>query len=94
MIGHTTTIAYSTVIFLALALGGLTVLQRQRAVGTRIIVFLLFVAACVFVTSWTTKRWQLLMGEATIAWIVALLIVAILTAIIRARRIKGTTDTA
>ena len=84
MSGHLTPIFYALSIFLVVGLGGLAVLRRQRNAGTRMFVFLLFSVACVFVTLWTTKRWQLLMGEAAIAWIVALLLIAVIAASVMA----------
>jgi hypothetical protein len=87
MTGHTTALIYSTAIFLALLLGGLMVLRRQRAVGTRMLVFLVFCFLCTRVTMWTSKGWQLLMGETAIAWITALLLVAGVE-VIRVRRSK------
>ncbi len=74
MAGHATTIAYLTVTFLALAGAGLIVLRRQKSVRMRVIVFLLFCLVCVRITLWATSRWQLLMGEAATAWVVALLL--------------------
>jgi hypothetical protein len=87
MTGHTTALVYSTAIFLALLLSGLVVLRRQRAVGTRVLVFLVFCFVCTRVTMWTTRGWQLLMGETAIAWVVALLLVAVVE-LIRVRRTK------
>jgi hypothetical protein len=78
---HTASIAYSVAIFLALALGGLMVLRRERTVGMRVLGFLLLASLCVLSTLWTTKRWQLLMGEAAIAWIVALVLLAVVEGI-------------
>jgi hypothetical protein len=84
---NTASIAYSVAIFLALALGGLMVLRRERVVGMRVVGFLLLASLCVLATLWTTKRWQLLMGEATLAWIVALLLVGVVEGI-RVWRVK------
>jgi hypothetical protein len=83
---NTTAIVYATVIFLALVLGGLMVLRTQRTAGTRATVFLLFTIGCVVVTLAATKRWQLLMGEAALAWIMALLILGAIAGVERALR--------
>lgn len=85
---HTTQILYTALIFLAVALGGLSVLRRQRSRRARVIVFLVFCAVCIYLTLFVTKRWQLLMGEAAIAWVVALLILAIISATVRVLRVR------
>jgi hypothetical protein len=81
MSGHASIIGYLTVGFLALAVAGLLVLRGQKAVGTRVIVFLLFCVVCVRLTVWVTKRWQLLMGETAIAWVIALVLAGVIFAV-------------
>jgi hypothetical protein len=82
-------IVFASCLFLVVAFGGLILLRKQRAVGTRALVFLLFAIACVLMTSWITRRWQLLMGEAAVAWVIALLLlggIEAVTGVIRMRK--------
>lgn len=83
---HAALVALSAAIFLMLALGGFLLLRRVRQLGMRVFAFLLFCYACVSVTLWTAKLWRLYVGEVAAAWVVALLLFAILE-IIRLRRV-------
>lgn len=84
--GHAILIAYCVVAFLALTLAGLMVLQRQKGAVAHSVVFVLFAIVCVYSTLWINRRFMLLMGEAAIAWVVALLLAGAIVAITRAAR--------
>lgn len=83
---NTMAVLYSALLFLVIAVGGLNLLPRARSTGARIGMFLLFVIVCVAATLLATKRWQLLMGGAAIAWIIALVLAGLAMLVTRARK--------
>jgi hypothetical protein len=89
---HTMAIVYATVLFFVAAFGGVMLLGTQRAVGARVLAFLLFCAVCILVTSWSTNQWRLLMGEAAVAWVVALLTLGAVMVIARVLRTRSTSS--
>jgi hypothetical protein len=78
---HAAVMVLAAAIFVALLLGGLAILRRQESVAVRAILFVLFSYACVWVTMWVARRGRLLVGEVAAAWIVALLLVAVVEAL-------------
>lgn len=78
---HPLPIAYSVIIFLALALGGLAIVRTQRNVTLRAILFVLLCFTCVKGSFWLALRWGLDAVELGVAWGAVLLIVAVVEAI-------------
>jgi hypothetical protein len=78
---HAAIVVLAAAIFFAVALGGLAILRRQQNVAVRSVLFLVFSYACVWFTLWIARRGRLHVGEAAAAWIVALLLVAVVEAL-------------
>jgi hypothetical protein len=70
-------VAYAVVLFFLIAWGGLALLRRQKSVAKRAPAFLLFCVVSVVATMWAAKRWELLVGSAAFAWVVALILLAL-----------------
>ena len=73
-------IIIAVAIYFAFTLGALALLRRQAAIAGRGVLFLLFCVACTLITRWITHSFQMLMGAAALAWIIALTLVAIAVA--------------
>lgn len=68
----------ATGVYLAFTITALLLLRRQGTDPARWFLFLGYVVGSVFLTRFTVHAWHLLMGEAAVAWLGALVLLGII----------------
>jgi hypothetical protein len=81
-------VIYAAVIFSVAAVSGLIVLRGVRTTTARIVLFLTLCAGLFKGTFWLSRQWGLDAVEVGVAWALALVLVVVVEATMRVRRIK------